>query len=487
MSGSPKVTTKLKPAYRRTTPIATLATLSLLLASTVLPAMADGAIQPTAPKQHIPDFADLTAQVRPAVVSVTNKLKQTPQQGGIMQLPFGLQIPQQQQQQATEARGSGFIISADGYLVTNNHVVKDEQSLSVQLDDGTEYPARVIGTDSRTDLAVLKIDAGKPLSYLKLGDSDKIRVGEWVIAVGNPFGLGGTVTAGILSARGRDIGDGPYDSFLQVDAPINQGNSGGPLFNQDGEVVGVNSAIISPTGGSVGIGFAIPSNTVKTVVAQLEKSGKVTRGYLGVQAQAITPDMGRALNLPDGANQKGALVASVEPNSPAAKGGLQPGDVITAVNGQAVTNPRDLAVNVAGLAPGSAAHVALLRDGHPQTISVTLASLPTDKGSATQQADTGTDTIGVQLTPLTPSLRQQLGLPAEQSGVVISDVVQGSPADSAGLQQGDVIESVGNTHVSTVDQAAKAIRDQRAKSHDVALRVIRNGEVSYVVVSSNPG
>lgn len=481
------MTIKLKPAYRRAIPFAVIATISLaaggLVAGGAVTAMAaDGAIQPTAPKQHIPDFADLTAEVRPAVVSITNKLKPSQQESGTLQLPFGFAIPQQQQ--ATEARGSGFIISPDGYIVTNNHVVNDEQSLSVQLNDGTEYPAHVVGTDSRTDLAVIKIDAGKPLPYLKLGNSDKVRVGEWVVAVGNPFGLGGTVTAGILSARGRDIGDGPYDSFLQIDAPINEGNSGGPLFNQDGEVIGVNSAIISPSGGSVGIGFAIPSNTVKTVVAQLEKYGKVTRGYLGVQAQEITPDMGKALNLPGGANQKGALVASVEPNSPASTAGLQPGDVITGVNDETVTNPRDLAVDIAGIAPGSTAHIKLLRNGHEQTITVTLATLPNDKNSgSTGTSNTGADSLGLQLTALTPALRQQLGLSADQGGVMISEVTQGSPADNAGLQQGDVIVSVGATPVNNVDQATKAIRTQRSKDHAVALRVMRNGEVSFVVVS----
>ena len=472
------------------------ATLAILLATSIiagnsLPARAaslpEGAIHPQTPSQHIPDFADLTAEVRPAVVSVTNKLKQSPQDQNQLQLPFGFSMPQQQQ--ATEARGSGFIISADGYIVTNNHVVADEKSISVTLDDGTELPAKVIGTDTRTDLALLKVNAGHPLPYLTLGDSDQIRVGEWVIAVGNPFGLGGTVTAGILSARGRDIGDGPYDSFLQIDAPINQGNSGGPLFNQDGKVVGVNSAIISPSGGSVGIGFAIPSNTVKTVIAQLQKSGKVTRGYLGVEAQSITPDMGKALNLPGGANQKGALVASVEPNSPAAGAGIQPGDVITKVDGTSIADSRSLALNVSGLAPGAMAKITLLHNGSEKTVTATLGNLPADGAAAAggQSDQTTTDAIGIELEALTADLRQQLGLSANQSGVVISNVAQGSAADQAGLQQGDVIVSVAETPVSNVDQATKAILAKRGNNQPVALRIMRMGQISFVVVPADQG
>ena len=222
--------------------------------------------------------------MKPAVVSITSKLKAEPaEMEGPMPFPFGQMVPGQQR--AIEARGSGFIVDPNGIVVTNNHVVKGAKSVTVVLDDGTQLPAKVVGTDPRTDLAVLKVDAGRKLPYIQLGDSSTIRPGQWVVAMGNPFGLGGSVTAGIVSAEGRDIGAGPYDQFIQIDAPINQGNSGGPLFTQDGKVVGVNTAILSPSGGSIGIGFAIPSNTVKTVVAELEKTGHVTRGYLGVEAQ----------------------------------------------------------------------------------------------------------------------------------------------------------------------------------------------------------
>ena len=331
-------------------------------------------VNPTStPAARMPDFADLVAQAKPAVVSITSKLAADPGEEGpmMMPMPFG-PGPGHQQGRAIEARGSGFIVDPDGTVVTNNHVVKGAKSVTVQLDDGTELPAKVIGRDSRTDLAVLKISASKPLPYIQLGDSKSVRPGEWVVAMGNPFGLGGSVTAGIISAEGRDIGAGPYDQFLQIDAPINQGNSGGPLFTQDGKVVGVNTAILSPSGGSIGIGFAIPSNTVKTVVAELEKTGHMTRGYLGVEAQSVAEAMSKALRLKQSG---GALVAGVQPDSPAARAGLEPGDVIASVNGDPVANPRDLALDVANLKPGTDAKIDLVRNGEHQTVAATIGAV----------------------------------------------------------------------------------------------------------------
>ncbi|WP_025814044.1 trypsin-like peptidase domain-containing protein, partial [Komagataeibacter kakiaceti] len=275
--------------------------------STVTPARADdsGVIRPDTQIQQLPNFVNLVKQVKPAVVSITARIKDPDMSeeagaGGMpggFPFPFPFQMMPQQGHQTVEARGSGFVISADGYVVTNNHVVKGASKVTVTLDDGTALPAKIVGRDSKTDIALLKVSPSGKLRFIELGDSDKVEPGEWVVAVGNPYGLGGTVTAGIVSARGRDIGDGPYDSFIQVDAPINRGNSGGPLFTQDGKVVGVNTAILSPSGGSIGIGFAIPSDTVKNVVDQLEKTGHVTRGYLGVTAQAITPSMASALGM----------------------------------------------------------------------------------------------------------------------------------------------------------------------------------------------
>ena len=463
-----------------------------------------GAIQPTQLNHPLPDFVDLVKQVKPAVVSITSKMRpDDEQQGGMpgmpgmggqggQQFPFPFPFPfaqQQQQQQphrTVEARGSGFLIDADGTVVTNNHVVKGATSVSVTLDDGTVLPARVIGRDARSDLAVLKVKATHKLPFINLGDSDAAQPGAWVVAVGNPFGLGGTVTAGIVSARGRDIGEGPYDSFIQIDAPINQGNSGGPLFTQDGKVVGVNSAIISPSGGSVGIGFAIPSNTVKSVVAQLEKSGHVTRGYIGVSAQSVNVAMADALHLPAGSSDdRGALVASVEPDAPAGKAGVQPGDVIVDVNGQHIGNNRELAIDVSQLPPGTHAKLDVLRNGKPQSIDVVIGTLPND-GAAHGGPASPDDTrgLGVSLSPITPQLRQQLELGDGQRGVVISQVQQGSAAEQAGLQAGDVIVGVGDKAVDNTNEAGRAIKQSLKDNQAVALRIVRNGQSIFVAVST---
>ena len=440
-------------------------------------------IQPTAPAQILPDFTSLVSRVKPAVVSITTELGvQAASDDGEEDgpTPFGKMHPRHTQ--PSEARGSGFIIDADGTVVTNNHVVKGAKSVSVTLDDGTQLPARVIGRDARTDLAVLRIDAGRKLAFIELGDSDQVKVGEWVVAMGNPFGLGGTVTAGIVSARSRDIGSGPYDNFLQIDAPINRGNSGGPLFTQDGRVVGVNSAILSPSGGSVGIGFAIPSNMVRTVVAELEKSGHVTRGYLGVQAQPVTPGMASALKLTKGrVNQAGALVASVEPDSPAAKAGVQPGDLIVSVDDKPVENPRDLAVDVAAVQPGGQAKIELMRDGEAQTLTAAVTALPSD-GTSDSTAPEQRERIGLALAPISPEARQELDLPAKVHGALVAQVRPDSPAEHAGLQQGDVIVGVGTQGIASPEQAVRAIRDAVHASHAVALRVLRDGHTRFVAV-----
>ncbi|HEX4368530.1 MAG TPA: Do family serine endopeptidase [Rhodopila sp.] len=485
-------------------PIRRAALAATLLAGTSLggyaighSAWADSAVAPVNPPgaqivpQVLPDFTHLVAQVKPAVVSITNKLKATAAmdedgQGGQMQqlpFPFNQMFPNgpQQQEHAVEARGSGFIISADGFIVTNNHVVKGARTLSVTLDNGTVLPAKVIGTDPRTDIAVLKIDAHHPLPFIQLGDSHDVKPGEWVVAMGNPFGLSSTVTAGIVSAVSRDIGAGPYDQFIQVDAPINKGNSGGPLFTQDGKVIGMNTAILSPTGGSVGIGFAIPSDMIRTVSAQLEKNGKVVRGYVGVEAQEITPATAEAMHLKVDA---GALLAGIQPNSPAADAGLQPGDVIQAVNGTKITSPKELAVNVASIQPGDEAHLSVLHDGQSKDVDIKVATLPNEQvANNTFQSTDHHARIGLALGPLSPDMRNQLDVPDGTNGAVVRGVQPGSPAEAAGLQPGDIIVGVGTHPVNNPAEAAREMHTALTNDHALALRVIRNGQPVFVGVT----
>ena len=452
--------------------------------------------QQAAMTERLPSFTHLVAQVKPAVVSVTNYLKQT-DNGGDQQFQGGPGLPfpfnqfpfnQHAQERPVEARGSGFIINPNGTIVTNNHVIKDAKRITVTLDDGQTLPAKVVGADPRTDIAVLKIDANHSLPYVELGDSSKVEPGEWVIAIGNPFGLSETVTAGIVSALGRNIGAGPYDQFIQVDAPINEGNSGGPLLTQDGKVVGMNSAILSPSGGSIGIGFAIPSNLIKQIVADLQHNGHVTRGYIGVAAQPVSPAMSKALNLPSAG---GALIASVEPNTPAQRAGLQPGDVIRSVNGHEVKNPRDLAVDIAGIQPGDQAHLDVIRDGHDQTTDIHVAELPSEQQMAKNQGGGPAHTqsrLGLALGPLSPDIAGQLNLPDGTKGAVVTQVQPGSPADQAGIQAGDVIVGVGTHPVTDERQAAEAIRKaERQGDSAIALRIIHDGQPAFVAVNPNGG
>jgi serine protease Do len=467
-------------------------------------------------KNFVPvgDFTNLVKNVTPAVVSITVHLKvdQTaddvgPGDGsggqGMMPpgmpnipgfppgFPFGGMQGQQMQPQAVEAKGSGFIIDASGIVVTNNHVVKDAKSVSVTLSDGSSYDAKVLGTDPKTDLAVVKINAGRSLPYVEIGSSANVVPGEWVIALGNPFGLGGTVTAGIVSALGRDIGDGPYDRFIQIDAPINEGNSGGPLFDQHGTVIGVNTAILTPTGGSVGIGFAIPSDMVKRVVDQLVSGGKVVRGYLGVEAQQISPQMAQAMNLPAGdSTHDGALVAAVSPNSPAFRAGLQPGDVITKVNGLPVTNPGDLASDIANVDPGQDTKISYVRNGQSHDLSVAVAIMPANPDASFQSGGgpnqpaapvPGHAGLGLTLAPLTPDTRGQLNLPAGATGAVVAQVMPNSPADQAGVQAGDLLIGVGPKPINTPDDAVAAISAaKKSGAAAVALRIIRQGQALFV-------
>jgi serine protease Do len=444
------------------------------------------AVTPTASQ---PGFGDLVAKVKTAVVNIatTEKVdhadaRETPDFNFPPGSPFGEMFRNLQQNRRPEvqhALGSGFIVDPAGYIVTNNHVVDGATKITVTLTDGSVYPATVKGRDPKTDVALLKIDAPKPLPYVAFGDSDKAREGDWVIAVGNPFGLGGTVTAGIVSAHGRNINSGPYDDFLQIDAPINPGNSGGPLFNQSGQVIGIDSAIYSPTGGSVGIGFAIPSDIAAKVVAQLRDHGSVERGWLGVQMQPITPALAKAMGRPD---HDGVVIDKVEPNSPAANADLRQGDIITAVNGNIVKGARELAMTIATVQRGDTAKLTVWRDGQERTVDVKIGSQPSDKMASVDDAHPE-NPVGLSLAPLSNENRSQLGLDDKAKGVVVQDVTPDSHAAESGLQAGDVIVKVGNQAVTTPSEAASQIHAaERAKKDAVPLLVLRDGSTYYLAL-----
>jgi serine protease Do len=393
------------------------------------------------------------------------------------------------------ALGSGFIIDPDGHIVTNNHVVGDASKVEVTLQDGDKYTAKIVGRDLRTDLAVLKIDAGKPLPYVSFGDSDAAQIGDWVVAVGNPFGLGGSVTTGIISARGRDIHTGQFDDFLQIDAPINRGNSGGPTFNLNGQVIGINTAIYSPNGGSVGIGFAVPSNVAKTVVTALEEHGKVERGWLGVQIQPVTPAIAASLDLK---GDHGALVALVTPDSPSAAAGLKQGDVILAFNGEDITKLRDLPHDVAGSNPGSSATLTVWRDGKQQQVDVKLGEMPANPqvasasngGDEGQPAESHVGAMGLHLAPLTNDVRSELHLGRGVHGVVITHVDGGSIADNIGLSRGDVIMSIDQQPMNSPQEAADRLKTIASSPNKSALLLLnRRGVTQYLGVdlSKNQG
>ncbi len=441
------------------------------------------------PEGTQPGFGDLVAKVKIAVVNIatTEKLqdaggRQMPDFNFPPNSPFGelfRNFQHNQQPLAQHALGSGFIVDPDGYIVTNNHVVDGASKITVTMTDGTTYPATVKGRDPKTDIALLKIDAKKPLPYVAFGSSGKAREGDWVIAVGNPFGLGGTVTAGIISAHGRDINSGPYDDFLQIDAPINPGNSGGPLFDQSGQVIGIDSAIYSPTGGSVGIGFAIPSDIASKVVAQLKDHGSVARGWLGVEMQPVTPALAKAMGRSD---HDGVIVDKVEPDSPAASADLRQGDLIAAVDGKPVKGSHELAITVAGIPQGTTAKLTVWRDGQEKTVDVKIGSQPSDKVAS---ADDGNSegTVGLSLAPLSNDKRTEFDIDGKAKGVVVENVAPDSRAAESGLQPGDVIVKIGNEPVATPSEAASHIHDaQRARKDAVPLLVLRNGSTYYLAL-----
>jgi serine protease Do len=377
-------------------------------------------------------------------------------------------------------QGSGFFISPDGYAVTNNHVVDGAEKVEVTTDDGKTYKAKVIGTDKRTDLALIKVEGGSNFPFAKLAEG-KPRIGDWVLAVGNPFGLGGTVTAGIVSASGRDIGNGPYDDFIQIDAPVNKGNSGGPAFNMQGEVVGVNTAIYSPSGGSVGIAFSIPAPTVKNVVAQLKDSGKVSRGWIGVQIQPVTSDIADSLGLK---KAEGALVAEPQASGPAAKAGIQSGDIITAVNGETVKDARELARTIGGLAPGSSVKLNVLHQGKDQVINLTLGQLPAMQQASAESDGNGSDVprLGMTVAPANSVAG------AGKTGVVVTNVDPDSAAAAHGFKQGDVILEVAGKNVTNPGDVRDAIKTAHDDKKNTVLMRVKTGDASrYVAIPLGNG
>lgn len=453
-------------------------------------------------------FADLIDKLMPSVVNIATRQTvkmQTPQMQQLPEFPEGSpfndlfkdfmdRYGQGQNPNGNETArpitslGSGFIIDASGYIVTNNHVIADAESINVILHDDTEIEAKVIGTDSKTDLALIKIETKKPLVPLQWGDSDKMRVGDWILAIGNPFGLGGTVTAGIVSARARDINSGPYDDFIQTDASINRGNSGGPMFNMAGEVVGVNSAIYSPSGGSVGIGFAIPTALAKPVIEQLKAHGHTRRGWIGVRIQEVTKEIAEGIGLPD---TKGALVAEVSPGGPSAKAGIEQGDVIIKFDGKSVDHMRQLPRIVADTEIGKAVDIEFIHKGKTKTAKIKLGELeaaekameaPASKVDAAPKSDTGVETMGLTLSDIAKRHVDTYKLKTAK-GVVITHVDPKSEAAEKGIQPGDIIIEVAQEKVESAAAAKKQLDKAIAdKKPSVLLLVDRAGENRYVAI-----
>ncbi|MGN6515072.1 MAG: DegQ family serine endoprotease [Rhizomicrobium sp.] len=454
---------------------------------------------PAAFARPAPDsFADLANQLLPVVVNISTTQTVQPSMAAEAQMP---DLPpdsplrklfkdymdkNKNAPRHITSLGSGFIIDPNGIIVTNNHVVEDADEITVTLNDGTALPAKLIGRDDKTDLALLKVVPKKPLPAAHFGDSKKARVGDWVMAIGNPFGLGSTVTVGIVSARNRDIAAGPYDDFIQTDAPINRGNSGGPLFDMDGNVVGVNSAIFSPTGGSVGIGFAIPSNMARDVIGQLERFGTTHRGWLGVRVQNLTNDLAESMGIPSG---NGALVADVTDGGPADKAGLKNGDVIVSFDGKAVPDSRALPREVADTAAGKAVNIDVLRGGKKLTLHAVVAKLQ-DEDDDSKPAPPPppkpapkSSRLGLSLSSLDDASRTKYKLPKSAAGVVVTDIDPAGAAADKNFRPGDIIVEVQNQPVHSPDEVNKIVdANTKAGKKVTLLLVSRGGDLTYVAV-----
>jgi serine protease Do len=493
----------------RLAPIALATALALPLAAP--PAALAQQIAPQVPPPGAPSsFAPLAQRLLPAVVNIQTTQANAQARAGrdapeVPQAPPGSPFEEffrdflernrppgpgqpgqpgrpQQPQRRAQSLGSGFIIDPSGIVVTNNHVIEGADEINVVLQDNTTIRAELLGADPRTDLAVLRVRHDRPLPSVQLGDSDTAQVGDWVVAIGNPFGLGGSVTAGIVSARGRDIRQGLYDDFIQTDAAINRGNSGGPLFNLNGEVVGINTAIYSPTGGSIGIGFSIPSNLARNIVAQLRDDGRVRRGWLGVNIQQVTDEIAESLGLRNGT--RGALVARAQEGGPAAAGGIQAGDVILRFNGQEVREMRNLPRIVADTQVGRQVPVVVWRDGREQTVQITVAELPADQqqaaatpgpqGRQPQQQQTELSGLGLRIAPISPETRERFSLRQESRGVVITEVSPNSPAAERELRPGDVIVEVQQERVNTPQELQERLERLRRQGRATALLLIES-------------
>ncbi|MDE2166497.1 MAG: DegQ family serine endoprotease [Alphaproteobacteria bacterium] len=478
----------------------------LVFASRVLALILAVAVATPAFARPAPDsFADLAARLLPAVVNIstTQTLPSKGDQDGrgpdMPQFPPGSPFeeffkdflnknrpggqPQALPRHATSL-GSGFIIDPSGLVVTNNHVIADADQITVTLQDDTSFRAEVVGKDSKTDLALLRIKSSKPLPFVRFGDSDKARVGDWVLAIGNPFGLGGSVTAGILSARAREINSGPYDDFLQTDAAINRGNSGGPMFDMDGNVIGINTAIFSPSGGSIGIGFAIPSNEAKPVIEQLQKYGHARRGWLGVNIQSVSDEIAESLGLD---KPKGALIASVHDGGPAQKAGVQAGDVVLTFDGNPIADMRHLPRIVAETPIGKVVKVTVWRKRKELTLEVKVGELKDNVERATAATKqppapigTAVKLLGLSVADLTPELRERYQLAEDSAGVVVTDVAKDGPAAEKGMRAGDVITEVAQEEVKTpADVVRKIDAATKAGRKSVLLLVDRQGDLRF--------
>jgi serine protease Do len=463
-------------------------------------------------------FADLAEKLLPAVVNISTSQTVNPKDeegggaGGDDQMPPDLQLPpgspfeeffkdfmqkhgqelqQQQHRHKATALGSGFIIDPSGYIVTNNHVIDDADEINVILQDDTNLTATLVGRDKKTDLALLKVTPKKPLTAVSFGDSDKIRVGDWILAIGNPYGLGGTVTAGIISARARDINSGPYDEYLQTDAPINRGNSGGPMFDMDGNVVGVNTAIFSPSGGSIGIGFAIPASLVKNIIDQLKSNGHIRRGWLGVHIQNVTQDIADGLGL---SQAKGALVSNVTPDGPAAKAGVQAGDVIVTFDGKDVPDMHRLPLMVAETDVDKAVDMVVFRKGQPVTLKVKIAELQGKE--AAEESDNAKEPaapavpasekiedLGLSVAPLTDTLRTRFGVKKTVNGLVVISVSPDGPAAEQGVQAGDVISEAAQQDVKTPKDLIEKVKSAKKNNKPLLLLVNRKDELQFIAIT----